>query len=77
MSEIRVPAQWAQEIFPLNPGNWLTFAAVYEVTCGRCGQPFTGRLHYMIGTGRENLPPGYGVRCPHCRAFNELSLRPR
>lgn len=77
MPEIRVPAQWAKEIFPLNPLNWLTRAAVYDVTCGQCRRSFTGRLHFMVGAGRENLPLGYGVRCPHCRAFNELSLRVR
>lgn len=73
MTELRVRAHWATQIFPFDPIDWFTRAAVYDVTCGNCRQPFVGRLHFVLGLRRHQLPRGYGVRCPHCRAFNELA----
>lgn len=73
MPEIRVRAHWAREIYPFNPLHWLTRTAVYDVTCGNCLTPFVGKLHYMIGTPLAQIPVGWGVRCLHCGAFNELT----
>ena len=81
-NDVRVPAHWAEPC-PISFGDVLLRSVRWDVTCGYCRGMFVKRAWFWMGVlvpwlyGRRSVPPTFGVRCPHCDAFNLLSSAPR